>query len=297
MDCNLNIGDFRFTIFGAPWTPATVPANFRPFLTDAPAADAPCVSLTIVRSTERPQLPESEPLSESVNDLGHAALYRSGDSWLVAVTPRPGEYPRVMTVSSSLSEAVLPLDPSDPWTGFTVDSMTRILFSQFAASAGALMLHASAVTIDGRAYLFMGRSGTGKSTHSRLWLETFPGCRLLNDDCPLALPDPAHPGLFLVSGTPWSGKTPCWHAESAPLGGVARLRQAPANTFRPLAGIEAFVAFIPGMSVMTSDRSLYSLASSTALALLGSVPAGELSCLPDADAARLCRESLQKIQN
>lgn len=293
MDCNLIIGGLRFTIKGAPWSDRTVPANFRPFLADASAgAGLPAVRLSVVTSSSHPALPQSEPISESVNDLGRAALYRSGNFWYVAVTPCPGQYPRIMVISPSLAEATLTLDPADPFATFTIDSMTRILFSQFAASTGALMLHASAVVYDRRAYLFMGKSGTGKSTHSRLWLQSFAGCRLLNDDCPLAIPDPDAPGRFLISGTPWSGKTPCWKNLSFPLGGIARLSQAPANSFSPLAGIEAFIAFIPGMSVMTSDRALYSLASSTALTLLGTVTTGILRCLPDADAARLCRDSL-----
>ena len=101
---------------------------------------------------------------------------------------------------------------------------------------------------------------------------------------------------ILVHGTPWSGKTPCWRRVTLPLGGVARLRHAPENRFIPLSGIEAFVAFIPGMSVMTSDSALYSAASSTALDILAAVPAGILECLPDADAARLCFVSLIKVK-
>lgn len=294
MDCNLLTGGLRLIIENAPWTGNSVPANYRPFVTDAgTCADAPCVRLSVVYSTRRASLPDAEPLSVSYNDLGRAALYRIGSFWCVAVTPCPGEYPRLMTIDPSLHEATLTLDPADPYGNFTLDSMTRILFSQFAASEGALMLHASAVAVDGRAYLFMGSSGTGKSTHSRLWLREFPGSKLLNDDCPLVVPDPAGTGRFLVSGTPWSGKTPCWKNVALPLGGIARLRQAPANSFTPLSGIEAFIAFIPGMSVMTSDAALYSLASSTALTLLDTVPAGILSCLPDREAARLCHSSLK----
>ena len=63
----------------------------------------------------------------------------------------------------------------------------------------------------------MGKSGTGKSTHSRLWLENVPGATLLNDDNPIVR-------LTLVGaivyGSPWSGKTPCYKNESAPLAGV-----------------------------------------------------------------------------
>ncbi|MDE5693482.1 MAG: hypothetical protein K2I09_06130, partial [Duncaniella sp.] len=229
------------------------------------------------------------PLSTSCNDVGKASLYHDGDRWLVSLIPGPGQQPRIMTIDRDLRHACVNLQSDDPCAGFVIDSMARILFSQYAASRGSLMLHASVVECGDRAYLFMGTSGTGKSTHSRLWIDNFSGCTLLNDDCPLvtASGDEA----FQACGTPWSGKTPCWRNASYEVGGIARISRAAVNRFIPTEGIEAFVSFIPGMSVMTSDRELYSDASSTALRLLGSVTTGILECRPDAEAATVCRRA------
>lgn len=68
----------------------------------------------------------------------------------------------------------------------------------------AFLFHCSAVAVDGEAYLFSAPSGTGKSTHTRLWRERF-GERavMINDDKPLIRMEE---GTFYVYGTPWNGK-------------------------------------------------------------------------------------------
>ena len=287
MECLLEIGGRRMIIAGAPWTEATVPANFRPFVRPLENGTEQAVALSIEYGA-MPALPASRPLSESFNDLGRAALHDGGDSWIVVLTPRPGEQPRVMEMARDFRSATLRLLTGDPYAGFVIDSMTRIYFSQYVALHGDMITHASVVGCDGRAYMFMGRSGTGKSTHSRMWMEAF-GCTLINDDCPMIHKDCN--GDYLACGTPWSGKTPCWRDMALPLAGIARLRQAPANSFHRLSDVEAFVAFIPGMSVMTADSALYSAASSAALDIIARIPVGMLDCLPDRDAARVCRNA------
>lgn len=291
MNLLLNIGGLHLLIAGTPWTDATVPLNFRPFVCSGTNVPASAATLSIETPDSLPDAPAGRPLSVSYNDLGKASLHDAGTEWCVALTPCPGQYPRLMHIDKGLRRAVIGLRADDSYADFVIDSMSRIFFSQFAASCGAIMVHASVVGCDSRAFLFMGKSGTGKSTHSRLWTETFTGCTLLNDDCPLITADDRG---ILVHGTPWSGKTPCWRKASLPLGGIARLRQAPVNRFTPLSGIEAFVAFIPGMSVMTSDKNLYSAASSTALTILDLTNTGILECLPDSDAAVTCRKALDK---
>lgn len=67
-----------------------------------------------------------------------------------------------------------------------------------------LLFHSSVVAVDGKAYVFAARSGTGKSTHTRLWREYF-GDRavMINDDKPLLI---VKEDQILACGTPWNGK-------------------------------------------------------------------------------------------
>ena len=69
---------------------------------------------------------------------------------------------------------------------------------------GGMMLHSSCVEKDGFAYLFSARSGTGKSTHTHLWLENLENTRIINDDKPALLREN---GVWYACGTPFSGKT------------------------------------------------------------------------------------------
>lgn len=100
-----------------------------------------------------------------------------------------------------------------------------------------MMLHASAVVVDGKAYLFSADSGTGKSTHTGLWLKCFgEKAYLLNDDKPaLRRVD----GVWYAYGTPWSGKHDLSRNIRAELGGICCLERGEKNVIGPLAGTEA----------------------------------------------------------
>ena len=96
----------------------------------------------------------------------------------------------------------------------------------------SIAIHSSVIVHSGRAVLFLGESGTGKSTHTRLWREHIPGAQLLNDDSPIVRVVEGVPTVF---GSPWSGKTPCYRNESYPIAAFVRLVQAPHNRI-PTAG-------------------------------------------------------------
>jgi hypothetical protein len=67
----------------------------------------------------------------------------------------------------------------------------------------AMVFHASVVSVDGMAYAFAAHSGTGKSTHTAFWRETFKDrCKMINDDKPI-IRISHEPAIF---GTPWDGK-------------------------------------------------------------------------------------------
>ena len=154
----------------------------------------------------------------------------------------------------------------------------------------AAAVHSSVIVKDGRAVMFLGESGTGKSTHTRLWRETIEGATLLNDDSPFV---GVEDGRVVVYGSPWSGKTPCYKAESYPLLAVVRLSQAPHNRIRPLKGVQAIGALLPSLPpAFAFDRELEEHTLATLSAVLRSVKAYHLECLPNGEAARLSCETV-----
>jgi len=99
-----------------------------------------------------------------------------------------------------------------------------------------MLLHSSAVVKDGQAYLFTAPSGTGKSTHTNLWLKNFEDAFILNDDKPaIRLED----GKFYAYGTPWSGKNDINRNIRAPLAGICVLHRGEKNKIEPYSGTGA----------------------------------------------------------
>lgn len=99
-----------------------------------------------------------------------------------------------------------------------------------------MLLHAAILEYDGNAYAFLGRSGTGKSTHTGLWLKHLQGVRIVNGDKPIL--QKTENG-FLAYGTPWMGKEGLGTNTVAPLKGLCFLEQAKENTIVRLTPAQA----------------------------------------------------------
>ena len=158
------------------------------------------------------------------------------------------------------------------------------------APFGTVAIHSSCIVYKGKAVLFLGESGTGKSTHTRLWREHIDGAFLLNDDSPfLRVED----GKVWAYGSPWSGKTPCYKQERYELKGCVRLSQAPYNRIQKLSVLQAYGAIHPSCPPeFAYDAALYDHISSFINQLLSAVPFYHLACLPDAAAAQLSSQTL-----
>ena len=151
-------------------------------------------------------------------------------------------------------------------------------------------LHASSILYDGKVVLFLGESGTGKSTHSRLWLEHIDGAELFNDDSPILRYEN---GEIRVYGGPWSGKTPCFRNEYFPLGGCVRLSQAPYNKISRLSIPASYAALHPSCPPeFAYDELLYDYVSDFLGKLVECAPVYKMEALPNAEAAYLSCQTL-----
>ena len=171
-----------------------------------------------------------------------------------------------------------------------IDNALMVLFALATAQQGTAVFHASAVSYKGRAYMNLGKSGTGKSTHAALWLRHIEGTELINDDNPVVRV--YADGSAVIYGTPWSGKTPCYRNVSYPLGGIVQLSQAPYNKIRRLGGVEAYASLVASISGKRWDRCIADGLHATENSLVRNVPVWHLECLPNDEAALLCRNSI-----
>ena len=174
---------------------------------------------------------------------------------------------------------------------FSLSNAMMLLYTFNTSAFDTLMIHASVIAYQGKGYVFLGKSGTGKSTHSRLWLEHIEGTWLLNDDNPVIR---VVDGQALVYGSPWSGKTPCYKNEVMPLGGVIRLSQAPYNKIEQLRPLQAYASLMPACSCMRWDRKSTDALHSTVEKVIKVVKGWHLECLPDGDAARVCNSAVAR---
>ena len=101
-----------------------------------------------------------------------------------------------------------------------------------------MLMHGSCVAVDGVGYLFTAKSGTGKSTHTRLWREAF-GARavMINDDKPLLR---VCASVAVVYGTPWDGKHRLSTNASAKLRAICILERAQQNAISPISAMDAY---------------------------------------------------------
>ena len=177
------------------------------------------------------------------------------------------------------------------WRKLAIDNALMVLYALATAKHETVLFHAAVVSHDGKAYMFLGKSGTGKSTHARLWLKHIEGTMLVNDDNPVVR---IHDHVATVYGSPWSGKTPCYRNVSYPLGSIVLLSQAPYNKIRRLKGIEAYASLVPSISGKRWDKKIADGLHATENALAMTVPVYHLECLPDEEAARVCNEKVER---
>lgn len=169
---------------------------------------------------------------------------------------------------------------------FSISTVIMLMFAFATAQKNTLLMHSSVTVKDGQAYLFLGKSGTGKSTHSRLWIDNIEGCELLNDDNPVVRVE--ENGEVRVYGSPWSGKTPCYHNLNYPIGAIVDLHQAKTNCIRRLSMVEAYVSMYVSFSGYRFIKEMADGLHATNEKIVGIVPCYSLDCLPNADAAFLC---------
>lgn len=150
---------------------------------------------------------------------------------------------------------------------------------------GGFCLHSSAVALNGRAVLFSGPCGTGKSTHTGLWQQYFGSDRavIINDDKPALC---RANGIFYTYGTPWSGKSALNSNIQVPLGAVVFLNQAKENRIRRLDNREAVQMLIYQSQRSVSNRDRMDSLLTLLDALLKVIPIYQMDCNISFDAVK-----------
>ena len=172
------------------------------------------------------------------------------------------------------------------------ERLLMLMYALATAGSDTLVLHAVVVSCEGKGYLFLGPSETGKSTHARMWLLNVEGTKLVNDDFPVVRDG-------VVYGSPWGGFfTSCYRNVSYPIGGMVRLSQAPYNKIHRISCVEAFLnLYGSDMGRRLNnfiDEDIDKGMHQTKDKLAQTIPMWHLECLPDEEAARLCYDTITR---
>ena len=185
--------------------------------------------------------------------------------------------------------------PVVPWHDEYLEELA--VYRQIAERMPAydtFLFHGSAVAVDGRGYLFAAKSGTGKSTHARLWQQLL-GDRFVyvNDDKPLVRITAEG---ALVYGTPYDGKHHLSNDISAPLEAICLLKRGEQNSIVQIRAGEAFPRLLQQV-YCPRDRAALEKTISLLRELTKRVRFYELSCNMDIEAARVAFRAMAPAES
>ena len=158
-------------------------------------------------------------------------------------------------------------------------------------SRSTLLMHGSTIAVDGEGYLFTAKSGTGKSTHTRFWRDTFGDrAMMVNDDKPLLRITPQETRVY---GTPWDGKHHLSTNTSVPLTAICILERGEQNEITRIEPGSVLPMLLQQCHRPRDPRSLAQV-----LMLLDTMTKNvrfyRLRCNLDPDAARVAFEGMQE---
>ena len=159
----------------------------------------------------------------------------------------------------------------------------------FVQMKNGFVFHSSSICSGGQGIAFSAKSGTGQSTHTKLWLENIPGTFILNDDTPIIFL--GKDNKFYISGTPWAGTTGINHNSTVPLKAIVFLERGQENAITPLSPQEAIKPFFEGIRTPLTDE-MFSACLDTLNKLFSKVPAYRLKCNMDPEAAIVARDCI-----
>ena len=230
-----------------------------------------------------------DSLFDSTPAYFRAYLTEKEPDFFITVRPSDLEFEQADALEEAHREGFRPRVFTDP---FLERAALQRRFAEHLFDHDTLLFHGSVIAVDGNGYLFAAKSGTGKSTHTRLWREYFGNRAIMvNDDKPFLKIQPH--GVW-VCGSPWSGKHGLDTNITIPLKGICILERGAENRIRPMDASaamprllhEGYCPLDPG-----KEEAFRSLVSR----LADSVPLWHMECNKNADAATTAYEAMSGI--
>lgn len=263
--------------------------SFQVFETEL--SDETLIFTLYVDDSFRPETKGNEIGQFDCGGTNHGVYQLENGDYQILISDVNNKQCSLLQVRKDFSEGIVALTGNGTMRNFGLNNTIMMMYAFSSVEQATLLMHASVVRKDGKGYLCLGKSGTGKSTHTGLWLKHIEGTDLMNDDNPVVR---FVNGKTIIYGSPWSGKTPCYRNIQAPVGAFLQLKQAPYNKIRPQSTIEAFSSLLPSCSVMKWDKRIHGTICDTISKIMQVTPCYMLECLPNEDAAQLSYATMHK---
>ena len=286
--------------------------NYEPFGVDQALDAEPIFTLKVEQNgllcDEQRSAYQHVFTDNSEDDMPRIEVYRfSEKEWLIrisqiATSPICCE----LVCDADFTRGMLHIDAECQDVRFCIDNGLMLMYAFRTAPLMTLEMHAAVVVRreamgngligeargdEAKGYLFLGHSGTGKSTHARQWLAAFEDAWLLNDDNPiLRVMDN---GEVRVYGSPWSGKTPCYKNAGVKVGGIVKLSQAPENKIQTISLPQAYAYMLSSASGLKMEQTMADNMFETIKHIITHTSCYQLDCLPNEEAARVCWAGVQ----
>ena len=231
------------------------------------------------------------PTMQHIFGIRYGSLTGRRDKWrhILSLSTGGNEYllssedwsEQLLAMDSSYHKSFFELQPR--WTGLIMCGFYLRLLAK-----RALLLHASAVQYQGRAVIFTGPSGIGKTTQAELWKKYLNAQILNGDKVFLRFMDEK----IMAWGSPWSGSSPYRVNDSAEVAAIVVLSQAPNNTFSKLDTFNAIGQFSPNVFLPFWEETMLVSGMGVLDSVITRVPVYHLSARNDEEAVRLVQKEI-----
>ena len=225
------------------------------------------------------------PQFDSTPEYFRAYFTEETPDFTIRVTPEDREFEQQDALREALEEGMKPRTFTEP---FLERAAIQRQFAEFLLHRNTLLFHGSTVALDGFAYLFTAKCGTGKSTHTRLWRQMFPDAQMVNDDKPFL---EIRSSAVIAHGSPWSGKHGLSSNISVPLKGICILHRGPENKIRPITQPEAMDMLLAQGYCPPEDQAKFRELTQE---LAKKVSLWSMECTKDPEAARISHQAMSE---
>lgn len=236
--------------------------------------------------TISPYTPENAAIVVNTSEL---RIFSYDDKYMLRYPNSGGIARIILSIDGGYAEFYI-RGEIDNYLRYDIFHALRLIFSYTAELNGLFLMHSASFEYKGKAYLFSGPSGMGKSTHTGLWKKLYPDeVSMLNGDLNLiGIED----GVPYVYGIPWNGTSGIYTNKKLPLGGITILHKAPEDRLVTLPKDEIQLSVLQRFISPFWTEAMLDRGIDFTEGLVDIIPVWQLHCTKEPSAAELMKSAI-----